>query len=129
LFTIPQPDGCLSATDVKELAKDLVGQLPLPGSRGEPSIPGEIWAVVTLAAVNQTSVWKTCKDNDNGPCDDTAMDWLHITTTQDPIVRFAFVIVGVLAGEPLARASLGGRRPPTAGWARPDRRVHVQNLL
>jgi len=35
----------------------------------------------------------------------------------------------ILAGEPLARASMGDRRPPTAGRARPARRVHIQNLL
>ena len=88
MFTIPQPDGCLSATDVKELAKDLVGQLPLPGIEGSPLDSGETWAVVTLAAVNQTSVWETCKDNDNAPCDDTVMDWLH-TLNREWIERIA----------------------------------------
>ena len=67
VFKTPQPDGCLSATDVKELAEDLVGQLPLPGIEGSPLDPGKIWAAVTLAAVNQTSIWETCKDNGNAP--------------------------------------------------------------
>ncbi len=88
MFTIPQPDGCLSATDVKELAKDLVGQLPLPGIEGSPLDPGEIWGAVTLAAVNQTSVWETCKDNDNAPCDDTVMDWLN-TLNREWLERIA----------------------------------------
>jgi len=88
VFTIPQPDGCLSATDVKELAKDIVGQLPLPGIEGSPLDPGEIWAVVTLAGVNQASIWETCKDNDNAPCDDTVMDWLH-TLNREWLERIA----------------------------------------
>jgi len=88
VFTIPQPDGCLSATDVKELAEDLVGQLPLPGIEGSPLDPGEIWAAVTLAAVNQTSIWETCKDNDNAPCDDAVMDWLH-TLNREWLERIA----------------------------------------
>ena len=77
MFSIPQSDDCLSATDVKELAKHLVGQLPVPGIEGLPLDPGDIWATVILAAVNQTSIWETCKDNDNAPCDDTVIDWLH----------------------------------------------------
>jgi len=88
VFTIPQPDGHLSATDVKELAEDIVEQLPLPGIEGSPLDSGEIWAVVTLAAVNQTSVWETCKDNDNAPCDDTVMDWLH-TLNREWLERIA----------------------------------------
>jgi len=37
-----------------------------------------------------------------------------ITTTRDPVVRFAIMLVGI-AGEPVAGATVGGRRPPTAG--------------
>ena len=88
MFTIPQPDGSLSATDVKELAEDLVEQLPLPGIEGSPLDPGEIWPAVTLAAVNQTSIWETCKDNDNAPSDDTVMDWLH-TLNREWLERIA----------------------------------------
>ncbi|RZV10469.1 DDE family transposase [Natrinema hispanicum] len=77
VFSIPQPDGVLSDSDVKDLAEDVICQLPLPGIEGSPLDPGDIWAVVILAAVNQTSVWETCKDNDNAACDDTVMDWLH----------------------------------------------------
>jgi len=73
---------------VKELAEDLVEQLPLPGIEGSPLDPGEIWDVVTLAAVNQTSVWETCKDNDNASCDDTVMDWLH-TLNREWLERIA----------------------------------------
>jgi len=76
-FKIPQPDVRLSATDVKELAKDDIRQLMLPGIEDSPLDSGEIWPAVTLAAVNQTSIWETCRDNDNAPCDNTAMDWLH----------------------------------------------------
>ena len=88
VFKIPQPDGCLSATDVKELAEDVIRQLPLPGIEGSPLDPGEIWTAVTLAAVNQTSIWETCKDNDKAPCDDTVMDWLH-TLNREWIERIA----------------------------------------
>ena len=49
----------------------------MPGIEGLPLDPGDIWATVILAAVNQTSIWETCKDNDNAPCDDTVIDWLH----------------------------------------------------
>jgi len=45
-------------------------------SRARPSIPARS-GLLSLAAVNQTSIWETCKDNDNAPCDDTVMDWLH----------------------------------------------------
>jgi len=61
VFTTPQPDGCLSATDVKELAEDLVDQLPLPGIESSPLDPGEIWPAVTLAAVNKTPPRKPAK--------------------------------------------------------------------
>ncbi|EMA36001.1 transposase IS4 family protein [Halobiforma lacisalsi AJ5] len=77
MFTIPQADGVLSDSDVKDVAENVIGQLPLPGIEGSPLDPGEIWAVVILAAVNQTSVWETCKENDDTPCDDTVMNWLH----------------------------------------------------
>jgi len=58
------------------------------GIEGSPLDSGEIWAVVTLAAANQTSVWETCKDNDNAPCDDTVMDWLH-TLNREWLERIA----------------------------------------
>jgi len=95
VFTIPQPDSCLSATDVKELAENFVEQLPRPGIEGSTLDPGEIWAVVTLA-VNQTSVWETCKDNDKAPCDDTVMDWLH-TLNREWIKRIANDLLNEMA--------------------------------
>jgi len=87
VFTIPQPDGHLSATDVKELAEDIVEQLPLPGIEGSPLDSGEIWAVVTLAAVNQTSVWETCKDNDNAPV--TILSWTGSILSTEWLERIA----------------------------------------
>jgi len=77
VFKIPQPGGCLSTTEVKKLAEDVIRQLPLPGIEGHPSIPGKIWPAVTLATVNQTSIYETCKDNDSAPCDGTVMVWLY----------------------------------------------------
>jgi hypothetical protein len=61
-------------SDVKEVAFDLTGELPLPGIEGSPLDSGDIWPAVVLAAVNQTSVWDTCNDSDATPCDDTVMD-------------------------------------------------------
>jgi len=61
---------------------------PAARIRGLALDSGETWAVVTLTAVNQTSVWETCKDNDNAPCDDTVMDWLH-TLNREWIERIA----------------------------------------
>jgi len=59
---------------VKKLARDLIEQLLLPGIVGSPLDPGEIWAIVTLTTVNQTSVWETCKDNGKAPC--ATLSWL-----------------------------------------------------
>jgi hypothetical protein len=59
------------------MAKNLVGQLPLPGVEGSPLDPGDIWIVVILACANHTSIWETCSDTDGTPCDDTVMEWLH----------------------------------------------------
>ena len=77
MIDLPEPDGHLSASDVKDLAENLIGQLPLPGVEGSPLDPGDIWSVVILACVNQTSIWETCNDTDGTPCDDTVLEWLH----------------------------------------------------
>jgi len=77
VFQIPQPDGVLSAGDIKEVAVDVIGELPLPGIEGSPLDSGDIWPVVTMASVNQTSVWETTSQTDDTPCDDTVMTWLH----------------------------------------------------
>jgi hypothetical protein len=77
-FEIPEPDGYLSASDLKDVAADVIGLLPLPGVEGySPLDPGDIWLVVILAYVDQTSIWETCKDTDGIPCDDTTLTWLH----------------------------------------------------
>jgi len=96
VFKTPQPDGVLSDSDVKDLAEDVISQLPLPGIGGSPLDPGDIWAVVILAAVNQTSIWETCKDNDNAACDDTVMDWLH-TLNREWLERVANRLLWELA--------------------------------
>jgi hypothetical protein len=77
VFRTPQPDGVLSAADVKEAAADVIGELPLPGIEGSPLDSGDIWPVVIMASVNQTSVWEVTSQTDDTPCDDTVMDWLH----------------------------------------------------
>ena len=82
MFTLPEPDGCLSASDVKDLAEEVISPLPLPGVEGSPLDPGDIWLVVILACVNETSIWETCKDTDGTPCDDTVFTWLHTLNRQ-----------------------------------------------
>jgi len=77
VLNLPNPDGYLSASDVKDVAADIIGLLPMPGVEGSPLDPGDIWLVVILACVNQTSIWETCKDTDGTPCDDTSLTWLH----------------------------------------------------
>ena len=77
MFTIPDPDGYLSASDVKDIAAELISCLPLPGVEGSPLNPGDIWLIVILACVNQNSIWDTCNDTDGTPCDDTILTWLH----------------------------------------------------
>ena len=62
---------------VKEVAMDVIGELPLPGIEGSPLDPGDIWPVTILASVNQTSVREVCAENHGTPCDDTVFDWLH----------------------------------------------------
>jgi hypothetical protein len=39
VFTIPDPDEYLSASDVKEVAEDVIAPLPLPGVEGSPLDP------------------------------------------------------------------------------------------
>jgi hypothetical protein len=77
VFNIPQPDGVLSARDVKDVADEVITELPLPGIEGPPLDSDDIWPVVTMASVNQMSVWEVTSQTDDTPCDDTVMDWLH----------------------------------------------------
>ena len=77
VIQLPQPDGFLSAWDVKGVAADVIGELPLPGIEGSPLDPGDIWSVAILASVNQTSVREVCAENSEALCDDTVFDWLH----------------------------------------------------
>jgi len=77
VLELPEPDGVLSAADVKDVAADMIGQLPLRGIEGSPLDSGDIWPVVTMASVNQSSVWEVTSQTDDTPCDDTVMDWLH----------------------------------------------------
>ena len=55
----------------------MIGELLLPGIEGRTLDPGDIWSVVILGSVNQTSVRKVCAENHKTPCDDTAFEWLH----------------------------------------------------
>jgi hypothetical protein len=77
MFRISEPDGCLSAADVKDVATDVIGSLPLPEIEGRALDPGDIWPVVIFASVNQTSIWDICSDHDAAPCDDAVLTWLH----------------------------------------------------
>ena len=77
MFNLPDPDDCFSASDVKDVAEEVVSPLPLPGVEGSPLDPGDIWLVVILACVNQTSIWETYNDTNGTPCDDTIFTWLY----------------------------------------------------
>ena len=77
MLQLPQPDGFLSAWDVKGVAADVIGELPLPEIEGSPLDPVDIWSAVILASVNQTSLREVCAENHDAPCDDTVFDWLH----------------------------------------------------
>jgi hypothetical protein len=77
VLKLPEPDGVLSAADVKEAAADLIGELPMEGIEGSPLDSDDIWPVVTMASVNQSSVWDVTSQTDDTPCDDTVMDRLH----------------------------------------------------
>ncbi len=56
VFKNLKPDGVLSAADVKEAAADVIQQLPMEGIEESSLDSGDIWPVVTMASVNQTSV-------------------------------------------------------------------------
>jgi len=77
VLELPEPDDTLSTADVKDVAADVIGRLPLQEIEGSPLNSGDIWPVVTLASVNQSSVWEVTSQTDDTPCDDTVMNWLH----------------------------------------------------
>jgi len=96
VLKLPEPDGVLSAADVKEVAADVIGNLPIEGIEGSPLDSGDIWPVVTLASVNQSSVWEVTSQTDDTPCDDTVMDWLH-TLQRDQLEMAANLLLRHLA--------------------------------
>ncbi len=96
MFKIPDPDDYLSASDVKDVAEEVIAPLPLPGVEGSPLDPGDIWLVVILACVNQNSIWDTCNDTNGTPCDDTVLTWLH-TLDRDWLEFVANLLLGRLA--------------------------------
>lgn len=49
----------------------------MEGIEGSPLDSDDIWPVVTMASVNQSSVWDVTSQTDDTPCDDTVMDRLH----------------------------------------------------
>jgi len=49
----------------------------MEGIEGSPLDSDDIWPVVTMASVNQSSVWEVTSQTDETPCDDTVMAWLH----------------------------------------------------
>jgi len=79
VFTIPDPDEYLSASDVKDVAEEVITPLPLPGVEGSPVDPDISAIVVILACTNQNSIWDTCNDTEGTPCDDTVLRWLEHT--------------------------------------------------
>ena len=96
MFEIPDPDGFLSASDVKDVAEEVITPLPLPDVDGSPLYPGDIWLVVIMACTNQNSIWDTCNDTDRTPCDDTISTWLH-TLNRHWLEVVANLLLGRLA--------------------------------
>ncbi|GGJ01715.1 hypothetical protein GCM10008995_09380 [Halobellus salinus] len=96
VLELPEPDGALSAADVKEVAADIIGQLPLEGIEGSPLDSDDIWPIVTLASVNQSSVWDVTSQTDDTPCDDTVLNWLH-TLQRDHLEMAASILFRHLA--------------------------------
>jgi hypothetical protein len=96
VFTIPDPDRYLSASDVKDVAEEIIAPLPLPGVEGSPLDPGDIWLVVIMACANQNSIWETCSDTEAAPCDDTVLTWLH-TLNREWLEFVANLLLGRLA--------------------------------
>jgi len=56
VFTIPDPDEYLSASDVKDVAEEVITPSPVAGCRGEPLDPGDIGLVVIPASVPSQSI-------------------------------------------------------------------------
>ncbi len=77
MFELSDPDGYLSASEVTDIAEATISPPPLPGVEGSPLDPGDIWLVVILAWVNETSIWETCDEHAGTPCDDTVLTWLY----------------------------------------------------
>ena len=96
VFKNLEPDGVLSAADVKEAAADVIQQLPMGGIEGSPLDSDDIWPVVTMASVNQTSVWEVTSQTDDTPCDDTVLNWLH-TLQRDQLEMAANILLRQLA--------------------------------
>ncbi|WP_436903806.1 ISH3 family transposase [Halovenus halobia] len=96
MLKLPEPDGVLSAADVKDVAADVIDQLPLQGIEGSPLDSGDIWPVVTMASVNQSSVWEVTSQTDDTPCDDTVMNWLH-TLQREKLEMAANILLRHLA--------------------------------
>jgi len=65
VFTIPDPTSTFLASDVKDVAEEVITPLPFAGCRGSSLDPGhDIWLVVILACTNQNSIWGQFGDND-----------------------------------------------------------------
>ena len=73
MFNLPDPDAYLFTSELKGNAEEVISSLPLPGVEGSPLDPGDIWLVVILAYVNETSIWETRNEHAGTPCDDTVL--------------------------------------------------------
>ena len=49
MLELTDPDGYLSASEVKDTAEAVISLLPLPGVEGSPLDPDDIWLVVIFA--------------------------------------------------------------------------------
>jgi len=80
VFNIPDPDCYLSASDLKDVAEEVIAPLLLPGVGVEGSSldPGDIWLVGILACVTETSIWETCNEH-NGTHPAMTLFWRCFT--------------------------------------------------
>lgn len=76
MFKLPNPDGYLSASNVKDVTEEIITPLRCRMSRRVPR-PRRYLVSRILACVYQTPIWDIYNDTDGTPCDDTVLTWLH----------------------------------------------------
>ena len=50
MFNVPDPDGCFSTSELKDVSEEVIAPLPLPGVEGSPPTPAISGSSVSLLA-------------------------------------------------------------------------------